>query len=162
MSVAAPRLVERPVSSRDLVEPIRDVSHEILRLIVPEMVAEGMAPSTFWPLHHLDRTKERHPSRLARRLGVTPAACTASVDQLVERGYVVRRPSEADRRQIELAVTPKGHRALEAVWRGFATSLEERLVGIPPDELAVTARTLSTVARILRGNSSESRSGERP
>jgi len=160
MSVAAPRPIAHDVSESDLLEPIRDVSHEIIRLIVPHMVAAGMAPSTFWPLHHLDRSEEPYPSKLARRLGVTPAACTASVDQLVELGYVVRRTSESDRRQVVLAVTPKGHRALEAVWRHFGSSLRERLVGIPPEDLATTARTLVTVSARLRSAGPEASAGE--
>ena len=140
----------RDVSETDLLEPIRDVSHEVIQLLTPGVVAADLEKSTFWPLHHLDRGTERHPSELARRLGVTPATCTAAVDHLVARGYVVRRPSERDRRQIVLVVTPKGHRTLEAVWRRFDASLREVLEGIPPGDIVVTARTLRTIATRLR------------
>jgi len=154
MSAARPTSVLRAVSDTDLLEPIRDVSHAVIQLLAPQVVASDLGPSTFWPLHHLDRGTERHPSELARRLGVTPATCTAAVDQLVERGYVVRRPSERDRRQIVLVVTPKGHRTLEAVWRRFDASLREVLEGIPPEDIAVTARTLRTIAEQLRAEGS--------
>ena len=150
MSAARPSPAVRDVSDTDLLEPIRDVSHEVIQLLAPEVVAAELGPSTFWPLHHLDRGTERHPGELARRLGVTPATCTTAVDHLVAHGYVVRRPSERDRRQIVLVVTPKGHRTLEAVWRRFDASLREVLVGIPPEDIAVTARTLRTIATQLR------------
>jgi DNA-binding MarR family transcriptional regulator len=150
MSASAPAATKHAVSETDLLEPIRDVSHAVIQLLAPQVIAMDLAPSTFWPLHHIDRGRERHPGELARRLGVTPATCTASIDQLVERGYVVRRPSESDRRQIVLAVTPKGHRTLETVWRRFDASLREVLVGIPTEDIAVTARTLRSIADQIR------------
>ena len=160
--VAVPPGAEvRELTETDLLEPIRDVSHAVIQLLAPQVVAADLGPSTFWPLHHLDRGKERHPSELARRLGVTPATCTASVDQLVERGFVVRRPSERDRRLVVLVVTPKGHRTLEAVWRRFDSSLREVLAGIPSEDIAVTARTLRTIATQLRNEGVPAAVGDR-
>ena len=148
-----------PEAETRLLEPLRDVSHAVAQHLAQHVVAEGLGPGTFWPLHHLDRGPEVHPGRLARRLGVTPATCTASVDQLVELGYVVRRPSPSDRRQIVLVVTPKGHRTLETVWRSFDTSLRAALVGIPPEDIATTARTLRTIASLLPGEAPASEEG---
>ncbi len=161
MSAATVRLRAPDAPENDLVMPIRDVSYEIIRLLVPHIVASGMAKPTFWALHYLDRSHEVHPGRLARRIGVTPAACTASVDQLVALGYVARRPSEEDRRQVLLEVTPKGHRALDGVWRRFDASLREVLAGVPADDLAVTSRTLAAVASLLRSTAPEIAPGVR-
>jgi DNA-binding MarR family transcriptional regulator len=148
--MSAVRSALRDAPPTDLLEPIRDVAHAIVQLVAPEVAAAGLAPSTFWPLHHLDRGEERHPGELARRLGVSPATCTATVDQLVERGFVTRRPSERDRRQIVLVVTPKGHRTLESVWRKFDASLHEMLAPIPAEDIAVTARTLRALTAQVR------------
>lgn len=136
-------------SDTDLLEPIRDISRALVHRLAPQLVAAGLAPSTFWPLHHLDQGHGRHPGELARRLGVSPATCTASVDQLVAFGYVVRRPSPSDRRQVLLAVTPKGRRALDSVWRGFDRSLRDVLRGIPFEDVRVTARTIRAIAERL-------------
>ncbi len=149
MPATAASALTRSSARTDLVEPIRDVSHAVIRHIVPHILAAGMEKSTFWPLHQLERAGEHHPSELAHRLGVSPAACTATMDALVALGYVVRRPSVEDRRQIVLRVTPKGRRALETVWRRFAASLEPFLAGLPPGDVAVTARTLTTIAARL-------------
>lgn len=148
---ASVRITSPPdASETDLLEPIRAVSHAIIHRLTPIVVASGLAPSTFWPLHYLDRGKERHPGELARRMGVSAPACTSSIDQLVALGYVVRRPSVDDRRQVVLAVTPKGRRALEAVWRRFDASLGSVLAGFRPEEIEVTARTLREIAERLR------------
>ena len=41
-----------------------------------------------------------------RRLDVTTGAITALVDRLAERGHLVREPHPADRRRLEIHVTP--------------------------------------------------------
>ena len=138
------------VSETDLLEPIRDVSHAVIHRLAPYVVEAGLAPSTFWPLHFLEIGESRHPGELARRLGVTAPASTSCVDQLVRLGYVQRRTSEEDRRQVVLDVTPKGRRALARIWERFDTSLGEALEGLPPSEIATTARTLRAIAARLR------------
>jgi len=46
------------------------------------------------------------PTELAHRLDVTTGAITALVDRLAERGHLVREPHPADRRRLEIHVTP--------------------------------------------------------
>jgi DNA-binding MarR family transcriptional regulator len=129
-----------------LLEPIQELSHSIIRRLKPAMASEGLAPSTFWPLHHLDRAGVVHPGDLARWLGATPAACTATIDQLVELGLVRRERSETDRRQVELEVTPQGHKILESVWRKFDEALREGLAGVPAADVAATVRTMRALS----------------
>lgn len=139
-----------PVSQADLLEAIRDVSPAIIHRLIPFAVAEGLGAPTFWPLHYLERGKDLHPGDLARRLGITPATCTWVTDQLVALGFVVRRPSPEDRRQVLLSVTPKGRRALAVIWKRFDESMDELLVGVPPRDIATTARVLRTIVDRLR------------
>jgi len=150
VSAVPPPRTTGEVSQTDLLEPIRDVSHAVIQLLAPRLIEAGLDPHTFWPLHHLTQGEIRHPGELARRLGVSPATCTATVDRLVVMGLVVRQPSEGDRRQVVLVVTPKGHRVLDAVWRRFDVALREVLVGIPSRDLAVTGRTLRAISEQLR------------
>ncbi len=153
---------DRSTSEAELLEAIRDVSHTVVARLMPQAISEGLNAPTFWHLHHLERSGVKHPGELARRLGITAAACTWSVDQLVGLGLVDRHPSEADRRQIVLAVTPKGKRTLAAVWRRFDASLESALATLPPQEVAVTARTLRTLATHLRLETAAPVPGARP
>ena len=148
--MSAPPAIALTTTETSLLEPIHDVAKAMVQRSIPAIVAAGLGPSTFWHLHFLDRGKERHPSEIARRMGVTPAASTSSVDLLVDLGYVVRRPSERDRRQVVLVVTPKGHRTVEEIWRGFDTSLRGVLRGVSSRDVETTARTLRTVAARLR------------
>lgn len=143
-------LAAREVTEADLLEAIRDVSQAVIARLMPQVFAEGLNGPTFWHLHYLERSGAKHPGELARRLGITPATCTWSVDQLVEHGFVVRRPSENDRRQVVLVITPKGRRTLEAIWRRFDASLAGPLRSLSPRDVSVTARTLQVLTERLR------------
>ena len=153
MSVSVSASVSaREVSEAQILEAIRDVSHAIIARLKPQVSAEGLASPTFWHLHHLERSGVTHPSELARRLGITPAMCTWSIDQLVARGHVTRRPSSTDRRQVVLEVTPRGRRTLEAIWQRFNTSMADVLATLSAKDVAVTARTLRAIATHLQKN----------
>jgi len=150
---AAPRAARTRTPTRDrdgLMDAVRDAQRALVAHVMPEVVARGLTPHQFWPLYYLARGSESHPAELARRLGVTKPACTASVDQLVAAGLIVRRPSAADRRQVVLAVTPKGRRALSAVWREVDGWIEEATAGVSDADVATTARVLRVVAEQLQ------------
>lgn len=134
----------------ELLDAVRDAQQAIVLRLIPRVVAHGLGGHLFWPLYYLGRGTDHHPGELARHLGITGPACTAAVDQLADAGYVVRLPSEDDRRQVVLAITPKGRRALAAIWHSFDASLAVALASLPPAELRVTARTLRSIAARLR------------
>lgn len=50
---------------------------------------------------------------LARRVGISSAACTKNVDKLVDLGLITRTVSTVDRREILLAPSPAGRRLVE-------------------------------------------------
>ena len=152
----------REASEAAILEAVRDVSHAIIAHLMPQVAAEGLAPPTFWHLHYLERSGVKHPSELARRLGITPAMCTWSVDQLVALGYVARSPSSTDRRQVVLQVTPKGRRTLEAIWQRFDATLEEVLATLSAKDVAVTARTLRAISDFLTKAPGEGPTETRP
>jgi DNA-binding MarR family transcriptional regulator len=97
-------------------------------------------------------------SGLADRLAVRRPSITALVDGLVARGLVDRRQEDADRRRVEVRLTPEGistlARADEAV--------DEYLIAIaghlPDKEEAMALRSLELWARAMV----ESRQGPRP
>jgi DNA-binding MarR family transcriptional regulator len=59
----------------------------------------------------LDGSRLTH---LAHRAGMTPQSMAEIVDELVELGYVVRRPDPADRRAKLVVLTRRGHDAVAA------------------------------------------------
>ncbi|HTT73934.1 MAG TPA: MarR family transcriptional regulator [Thermoplasmata archaeon] len=133
----------------ELLEAVRDAQHALLVHLLPCLADRGLSKHLFFPLWYLSRTRELHPGDLARGIGVSAPACTQLVDHLVAGGFVARRASATDRRHIVLAVTPKGRRTLEAVWRELNASLVPALRELPAEDVRGTARTLRAFARRL-------------
>lgn len=52
---------------------------------------------------------------LARNICHDAGSLTRLIDQMVERGLVSRERDEADRRVVRLALTPRGHKTVEAL-----------------------------------------------
>ncbi len=65
-------------------------------------------------LDHLDSVEPTSLQELASHMGVTPATMSLGVERLVRRGYVLRRQSKTDGRQLELRLSAAGTRLREA------------------------------------------------
>lgn len=79
-----------------------------LQLLEPEFAAEGLT-GTQWPaLACLLFERETMISELAKYLGHDTGATTRLVDQLEQRGLVVRERRSEDRRCIHLRLTDEG------------------------------------------------------
>jgi DNA-binding MarR family transcriptional regulator len=61
-------------------------------------------------LDHLDEREPMRLSDLAEHMGVTPGTMSIHVDRLERMGFVSRRRSEVDARQVELRLTGDGVR----------------------------------------------------
>jgi len=82
---------------------------------------------------------------LAAHERVQPPSMTRTVGCLAGGGYVERRASDADRRQVIIAITDKGRAMLEADKQRRDEWLAQRLAALTPDERA----TLRAAAPIL-------------
>jgi DNA-binding MarR family transcriptional regulator len=65
-------------------------------------------------LDHLDDVDAMTLNGLAKHMGVTPATMSLTIDRLERKGYVVRLRDVADRRRVQLRLTPAGVRVKEA------------------------------------------------
>jgi len=61
-------------------------------------------------LDHLDDVEATPLFDLARHMGVTASTMSITIDRLVRAGYVIRERSAADKRRLDLRLTPAGLR----------------------------------------------------
>jgi DNA-binding MarR family transcriptional regulator len=61
-------------------------------------------------LDHLDDVQATSLFDLARHMGVTASTMSLTIDRLQRTGYVLRARSKADRRRVDLLLTPAGVR----------------------------------------------------
>ena len=99
-STAAKEAETRPPTFHDATMLLQDflrLSDQFARRLGSEL---NVNATDYRAMEHLLRAGPLAPGELARRLGITSAAVTTSVDRLVSRGHVTREPDPADRRRI--------------------------------------------------------------
>ena len=98
---------------------------------------------------------------LHRGLAHKRSTLTSILDRLVERGFVVRRVSPADRRTFIVTPTPRGRVVARRVHRHLE-DLERAVVGgFSRDELDAFARVLAAVEREAKQRTGSTRTGRR-
>lgn len=108
----------------------------------------GLSDSELVALEHL-AAEPLGPAELARRLTISTAAATGVVDRLVQRGHVVRRPHDADRRRVAVSMTSSGYADLRARLAGTFDALLAWDDEFDDAERALVARYLDGVAEVL-------------
>jgi DNA-binding MarR family transcriptional regulator len=98
-------------------------------------------------LAHLDETAPTRPADLARHMDVGPPTLSAALRRLETLGYVARAAAEADRRGIELRLTPKGAAALSATSVLEPARVRALLRSLPVADRAHAVAGLAVLAR---------------
>jgi long-chain acyl-CoA synthetase len=80
---------------------------------------------------------DHRASLLAGRLALSKPTVTATVEGLVERGYLVRSEVETDRRAVQLDLTPSGRQALATADEALMAQLERVLAQCDDPDTAV-------------------------
>lgn len=89
----------------------------------------------FHVLRHI-RRGIRSVSDLATVKQISRSAISQSVDGLVEKGLISRRPHADDRRFVELELTPSGDDMLNAIFDENRAWMIEKMSALTPEELA--------------------------
>jgi len=86
---------------------------------------------------------------LARHIGVSFAAATQVVDQLVELELVTRERPANDRRVVRLKLTEQAHAELDAALARRAAQVREVCAQLSPDEARAFARGMELLGTVL-------------
>ena len=88
--------------------------NDILKLEVNAVITEEFKDLTNNDMHIIEAVglgEGSNMSMIARKLGITVGSLTTSMNSLVNKKYVVRERSEADRRIVYIRLTSKGEKA---------------------------------------------------
>lgn len=111
-----------------------------------ETTKDRVTPSQLRVLKLVARTNARRIGDVADFLAVSNAAASKAVDRLVRRGLVRRAEAAADRRAVELSLTPEG-RALLAQYEAATNQVLKDVFGsLPEDQLEKTAEFLDQLS----------------
>jgi DNA-binding MarR family transcriptional regulator len=107
----------------------------------------GMSLAQLFVLQQLADRPSDSLNDLAERTATHQSSVSVVVRRLVERGLVVRTPSAADKRRIEIDVTPAGRALLGEAPTTIQTQLIEGLAQLPLAQRTQLADLLETWLR---------------
>jgi DNA-binding MarR family transcriptional regulator len=108
--------------------------------------AHDVRPVEFTLLCLIAENPDVSSARLAKALAVTKPNITMWVDRLEARGLVARRPSDTDKRSIELKVTRVGGKLVKTVRQGLLDGETLALRSLSAAEKAMLLELLHRVA----------------
>lgn len=150
MTVASYYKVDAFTPERSLGYLVRRCS-AMLTDLVQDTFSERGVPFTQWlVLMKLRREAPLSIGQLARELGHDQGALTRVVDALVENRMVDRRRSALDRRSVELRLTFRGDRYVEARLPIALEALNSALEGFAPEEADALTHLLGRLLNRLK------------
>ncbi len=106
----------------------------------------GLSPPKVFLLLGLEEDGPVPATRWAERTGATPPAMSALLDGLEEDGYITRTHARTDRRQVLIALSPKGRKLAETLRARFRARWRSFCAGIPDSRLQAAAVTMGRIA----------------
>jgi DNA-binding MarR family transcriptional regulator len=149
-SAAAREAETRPPAFHDATMLLQDflrLSDQFARRLGSEL---NVNATDYRAMEHLLRAGPLAPGELARRLGITSAAVTTSVDRLVNRGHVTREPDPADRRRIRVVPAQASSEQASAVVSPMVHAVDAELEGFTTAEQDVITEYLRRVIDAMR------------
>src|SRR5580658_6826876 len=125
--------------------------------------AVGMTANEYTTVMSLSEApnREMRMADLANATGLSASRTTRLVDDLVIRGFVIKRASSVDGRGNIAKLTPKGMGKVKAAWPAHLESVRDRVFDhLDPIAVENAAAVLNTLAAIIEVRNANSGRGE--
>jgi len=146
---------------KDREQTVRDLARQIFEMTVRTWLSSqreklkggyDLSESEFLALDALEDGEALTVGELRRRVGVLPAQMSRIIKALEQRydeKLVVCSINPRDKRRIDVAITPRGRRAVEAFRRGKILATVEALRSLSDRDLTALLRVLNQVQDVL-------------
>jgi DNA-binding MarR family transcriptional regulator len=102
-------------------------------------------------LGRLSSKEEPSMSELGRSISMDPSTLTRTVDKLVKKEYVVRKPDLEDRRVVRVAITAKGKKIISKLEKQRKKHVESILHQMTSSEIRDLLNILKTLHNRISG-----------
>ena len=109
------------------------------------LLQAGLTPTQFHVLLLLERNPGISAAQVARSVGIRPQSVNDSLGPLERKGLLLRRPSAAHRRVLEIRLSAAGLRLLARTLPVVSRLEDELLAGFPDPALKTLQDTLERV-----------------
>lgn len=96
-------------------------------------------------LVEIGRTPGISLKELAEKIRTDKSAVSRTVDDLVKKGYVVRKPSEIDRRYVELSLTEMGIAHFDKIEKSMDDKFADVFKNVPKDKQQQVLESLELI-----------------
>ncbi len=110
----------------------------------------GLTGAQFDIVATLGNTPGMTCKELARKTLITKGTLTGVLDRLEKRGLISRSATDADRRQVFIALTAQGNRVFDRVFPAHVSHLKCAFTALSPRELDQAADLLDRLRDALR------------
>lgn len=135
----------RPAPAGAAAADLVDLGLAVARLVRAQLrrrTTPGMTLPQLRALGFVNADPDCAPSELAEYLMLSRPAVTRLLNGLVRRRLIVRRAHTADRRRLELSLTPRGKAHLEAYFEEARSIVAGRLAGLSPQDRSTVRRAV--------------------
>ena len=118
-------------------------------LLQPEELTHNPMSPEFRVMLVLIRRNSQPISIIGRWLGISKPNMTALIDKLLASGYIERQPNMADRRIIDISITLKGRRYMEACRKEARESMKKKLATFSTEDIDLLYASLENIRKVL-------------
>jgi MarR family 2-MHQ and catechol resistance regulon transcriptional repressor len=121
-------------------------SYKAMASFVERQVAgQGLGLSDFMVLEVLLHKGPLTISAIGEKVLLANASMTSAIDRLEDKGYVVRKTSEQDRRIRRIELTTEGKSFISRIYRRHEAAIESLMSGLGSEERAALHSSLKKI-----------------
>ncbi|OUC11799.1 MAG: hypothetical protein B0A82_26100 [Alkalinema sp. CACIAM 70d] len=123
---------------------------QFIRAEIRQTPCSVLSVPQFRLLAYLEQQPGTNLSKVAEYLDVTRATASATIERLVQSGYVDRSVDPQERRYVRLHLTDHGLQELEAMRQMIRNQLAALLTSLPPEQLASIETSLEILYQVFQ------------
>lgn len=130
-----------------------NVFNQILKIeekVIREETDLNLTVTEMHVIEAMGKTTAKTMTEVADKLNITLGTLTASINRLLEKGYVERTKDGEDRRIVRIALTPKGMEAFDIHNRYHGEMMDSVLTHLNDAEAEVLSTTLVKISDFFR------------
>jgi DNA-binding MarR family transcriptional regulator len=127
-------------------DSLRWIVRSLRLLEIGAGLPDGVSAAQLFVLQVLRENGAQAMGELAERTATDPSSVSVVVRKLHEKGLVTKQAAAADRRRVEVALTPAGRRLADRTPQPAQQAMINRLAALDPGQQAVLADLLERVA----------------
>jgi DNA-binding MarR family transcriptional regulator len=127
--------------------------HEVIDIEHKAIISGSFKDITTNDMHVIEAIGTGEPknmSSIAKTLSVTVGTLTIAMNNLVKKGYVIRKRSEEDRRVVFISLSEKGRQAFIAHKKFHENLIQSTIEGLSEEEIQVLVKAFSNMNKFFK------------